>query len=338
MPVVVSLVPQKRFEDTNAGLPRGWEFRFLETYTEDDVIRSCRGADFLLAKSGYSIKISSRIIESIPSVRLIQMDGVGHDTVDIEAAARHNLPVANNAGQNAGAVAELTISLIIAMQRYVLESDREIKAGNYNKIRARLIAGGLREMSGTRLGIIGFGNIGREVARMARVMGVITSYYDIRRAEKRIEEDLGATFKPMDLLLSESDVISMHVPLDDSTREMVGRSEFAAMRPGALFLNTARGEVVDQAALAEALESGHLGGAAMDTLCPEPPDPDHPLMKLSPPASNRVIITPHLAGVTVGAFRRMLVNALDNMARVSEGKAPKSADVVNGIFEARMPE
>lgn len=336
MPSVVSLVPLKRFQDTGVGLPQGWRFQFLDTNTEDDVIAACQGADFLLAKSGYSIKISSRIIENIPSVRLIQMDGVGCDTVDLDAAATHNLPVANSAGQNAGAVAELTISLIIALQRYLLEADRDIKNGNYTRVRTKLLAAGLREIRDTKLGLVGFGAIGREVAKVAGVMGARISYYDAYRPAKDIEAELKAAYKPLDEVLAGSDVISMHVPLNEKTQGMIGRREFGLMRSGSLFINTARGEVVDQAALAEVLESGHLGGAAIDTLSPEPPSPDHPLLKLSPAARDRLIITPHLAGVTVNAFRRMLLNALENMKLVSEGKAPKY--VVNGVLNPRTPK
>jgi phosphoglycerate dehydrogenase-like enzyme len=110
---------------------------------------------------------------------------------------------------------------------------------------------------------------------------------------------------------------------------MIDRREFSLMRPGTIFINTARGEVVDQTALAEFLENGHLGGAAIDTLSPEPPHQDHPLLNLSSTAREKLLITPHLAGVTTGAFRRMLLNALDNMDRVTKGKAPKY--VVNGV-------
>lgn len=116
---------------------------------------------------------------------------------------------------------------------------------------------------------------------------------------------------------------------------LIGRQELRMMRPGGLLINTSRGEVVDQVALAEALESGHLGGAAIDTVSPEPPPPDHPLLNLSPEARDRLLITPHIAGISRGALNRMLREALSNVFRVASGEAPKH--VVNGVLEARKP-
>ncbi|AGL03511.1 NAD(P)-dependent oxidoreductase [Desulfoscipio gibsoniae] len=334
MPKVVSLVPEVTFKAINVSLTKGWEFKFMENYTENDVILGCRDADFLLAKSGFSIKMSRRIIENIPSIKLIQMDGVGYDTVDIQAAAEHKLPVSNNAGQNAGPVAELTIATIVALQRQIFVSDRDIKNNRFKNIREQLLAKGLAEIQDSRLGLVGFGAIGREVARFATMMGAKVSYYDVFRASQNIEEEFAVEYKPLDEILAFSDIISIHVPLTERTVNLIGEREFGLMCPGALFINTSRGEVVDQEALAAVLESNYLGGAAMDCISPEPPPPEHPLLNLSPEARDRLLLTPHTAGVTRGAFRRMLLNALDNMNRVAKGEAPRF--VVNGIKQSRM--
>lgn len=333
LPIVVSLVPEERFKATNVSLTRGWEFKFLEKYTEDDVIVGCRDADFLLAKSGFSIKMSRRIIENIPSIKLIQMDGVGFDTIDIKAATEHNLPVANNAGQNAGPVAELTIAMIVALQRQVFVSDRDIKDNRFEDVRGRLMAKGLAEIRDSKLGLVGFGAIGREVAKFANMMGAKVSYFDVFRAPKKIEEEYAVEYKTLDELLAFSDIISLHIPLTEQTLKIIGQRELGFMRPGALFINTSRGEVVDQEALSAALESAHLSGAAIDCISPEPPSPGHPLLNLSPVARDRLLLTPHLAGVTLGSFRRMLLNALENMNRVAGGEAPRF--VVNGITKVR---
>ena len=329
MPEVVSLVSPERFTRLKVDLPEEWRFHFLDPAGEDELIAACRGADFLLARSGFSIKITRRVIENAHSLKLIQMDGVGCDTVDLEAAARCGIPVANNAGQNAGAVAEHTIGLLIALQRCVPVADREIKKGAYGQIREQLLAAGLKEIRDCAVGLVGLGAIGRETARLVHAMGAKVSYFDLFRASGEVEAALQAEYKTLDELLAESDVISMHVPLTEKTRDLIGRREFGRLRPGALFINTARGEVVDQAALAEALESGRLGGAALDTLSPEPPPPDHPLLNLSPAARDRLLLTPHVAGLTVGAARRMLLNALENMARVARGDAPHN--IVNRL-------
>lgn len=334
MPVVVSLVPEERFVQTGVELPGDWDFKFVTDFSEDGYIEACRGADFLLVPSAFlPCRVTGKVIENIPTVKMIQMEGAGYDVVDIEAAAEVNLPVANNAGHNAGAVVELCIGLIVALQRRILESDREIKAGNYSGIREEITGAGIPEINGSRLGILGMGAIGRELARVAGMLSAQLAYYDVVRLKEDVEAELGVSFKPFERLLAESDIISVHVPLVEGTRNMIGRREFKLMPRGAIFLNTSRGEVVDQAALAEALESGHLGGAGIDTLSPEPPPADHPLLNLSDRARDRLIMTPHVGGVTVGSFRRMLRGALANMARVAAGEPPRS--VVNGVLKAR---
>jgi D-3-phosphoglycerate dehydrogenase len=332
MPKVASLLPRRRFETVGSEVPEGWEFEFLTSQGEDDIIAACRNADFLLLPSTYP-RVSSRIIENIPSVCLIQMGGSGYDQVDIDAAAGLNLPVANTRGENALAVAEFAIGLLIALQRRVLMADREIKAGRYGKVREILLTGGVPEVHGTRLGLVGLGAIGRHVARLAGTLGAEVGYHTPGRKSVELERELGVTYQSWEELLSSSDAVSLHVPLNDRTRGLIGRRELGLMRSGALIINTARGEVIDQAALAEALASGHLGGAAIDTLAPEPPSPDHPLLLLPQPALAKLILTPHLAGVTTGSFRRMLRSALQNMQDVAAGGEP--ANVVNGIGRAR---
>jgi phosphoglycerate dehydrogenase-like enzyme len=161
------------------------------------------------------------------------------------------------------------------------------------------------------------------------MMGAKVSYFDVFRAPKNIEEEFAVDYKTLDELLAFSDIISLHIPLTEQTLKIIGHRELGLMRPGALFINTSRGEVVDQEALSVVLESGHLGGAAIDCISPEPPPPEHPLINLSPMARDRLLLTPHLAGVTLGAFRRMLLNALENMNRVAGGETPRF--VVNGI-------
>ncbi len=332
MPRVVSILPQKFFQVAGVELPPDWDFHYQTDLTEDEIIMACRGADFLLVPATYP-PITARILENIPSVSLVQSGGAGYDQIDVTAAARLGLPVANAPGENAITVAEFTIGMIIALQRHIVLSDREVKAGNYRRLREQLLAVGLKEISDIKLGLVGLGAIGRQVARLAGMLGAQVSYYDAWRISESVETELAVIYKPLDKLLATSDVISLHLPLNENTRGLISSREFHIMPPGAIFINTARGELVDQTALAEALESGHLGGAAIDTLAPEPPPPDHPLLRLSPAALDRTLLTTHLAGVTRGAFNRMLRTALANMVRVFAGEAP--IHVVNGISEAR---
>jgi phosphoglycerate dehydrogenase-like enzyme len=331
-PKVFSILPLKRFEEAGVVLPEALDFRFDEVLTEKEIVSACQGADFLLTPAAYP-EITSRIIENIPTVRMIQTSGTGYNRIDIQTAARLGIPVANSPGRNVTTVAEFTLAIIIALQRHLVVSDREIKAGRYTHAREHFFESGSREVSEAKIGIIGFGEIGRKVAQLALSLGASVSYYDVERAPEKLENELGVTFRPLDDLLAICDVISLHVPLTDRTRGMLGSREFRLMPAGVLFINTSRGEIVDQKALAGALEAGHLGGAALDTVYPEPLPPDDRLLRLSPSARDRLLLTPHIAGMTRGAMHRMLTGAIENILRAASGQPPQN--VVNDVLKLR---
>ena len=188
---------------------------------------------------------------------------------------------------------------------------------------------GLKEIYGCKLGLVGFGNIGRSVAKIALAMGATVSYFAPHRQSFETEQQYAVEYKDLATLLSTSDVISLHLPLNAQTKGLIGSKELALMPAGSMLINTARGEILDHGALFDALESGHLAGAALDTLAPEPPAPDHPLLHLSPAAAKRLLLTPHTAGVTLGAYKRMIEGAVENMARVVRGEVPRN--IVNGV-------
>ena len=329
---VVSYFPKKLFEKRKGEIPPGWNFHFAKRTEESDIIEACRGADYLLVTAA-NPPITANIIHNIDSIRFLQVFGAGFDKIDIDAAREQNLPVANTPGQNATTVAEFTIGALISLQRNILRGNREVKAGNYISIEHEFIMTGLKEIRGSEIGLLGLGAIGRQVAKLANMMGAKVSYYDIYRLDRRAEEELNVTFCSFEELLKNNEAISLHLPLSNDTRGLISRNEFALMQPGTLFINTARGEIVDQAALAEALESGHLGGAAVDHFAPDPPPIDHPLLNLSPEATERLVATSHIAGVTAASFTRMLKEALENLQRVAAGGDPKY--VINGITQAR---
>lgn len=330
---VVSYLPQEQFIKSKIQIPPGWEIIYTREHGEAEIIEACRGADFLLVPAA-NPPITAHIIQHIPSVCLLQGFGAGFDKIDINAAREVDLPVANTPGQNAHTVAEFTIGMLVNLQRKILISNREVKAGRYKEIERELIRTGLREIRGTNMGLVGLGRIGRLVAALASFMGAKVSYYDPYRVEQSVEQELKVTYSPFEELLKNNDVISLHLLLNKDTRNLISRHELALMPPGSLLINTARGEIVDQAALAEALESGHLGGAALDHFFPDPPPTDHPLLNLSEAANDRLIVTSHIAGVTAGSFARMLRLAMENMQRVAAGENP--VNVVNGISRARF--
>ena len=331
-PKVLSILPRERFEKAEVTLPEELDFTFKHVIEEDDIIDACRGINFLFLPAAFP-RITAAVLSNIPSVRMIQSAGTGYDKVDTESAARCNLPVANSPGANITTVAEFTVAMIIALQRRMLIADREIKTGNYIPIREELFSGGLKEFSDLHLGLVGFGAIGRKVAQIAALLGARISYFDVFRADSAHEEQLQVTYKDFDDLLRTSEAVSIHTPLTKQTHHLIGRRELGLMAPGAILINTARGEIVAPEALADVLENGQLMGAAIDTLYPEPPPPDHPLLNLSKAAQDRLLITPHIAGTTKSAFRRMLNQAVANIAAVAAGHPPKH--VVNGVLKAR---
>jgi len=331
-PKVFCILPPERFEEAGVLLPEALDFRFDEVLTEKAIISACQDVDFFLVPAAYP-EVTSRIIEGIPSVRMIQTAGTGYNRIDIQSAARLGIPVANSPGRNVTTVAEFTLALLIALQRHLVVSDREIKAGRYTHAREHFFKSGSREVSEARIGIIGFGEIGRKVAQLVLSLGASVIYYDVERAPERLENELKVVFKPFDEVLVTCDVISLHLPLTDRTKGLIGAREFRLMPEGALLINTSRGEIVDQKALAEALEAGHLGGAALDTVFPEPLPPEDPLLRLPPSACDRLLLTPHIAGMTRGAMHRMLSGAIENILRAASGQSP--ANVVNGVRNLR---
>ena len=319
MPVIVMFLSPARVAASRMTMPADWQVRFLESADEAEIISTCRDADCIVSV-GLVVGVNARIIAACRNLKLIQCLGTGFNQVDLAAAEQWNIPVANTAGQNAVAVAEFTIAAIVALQRRLLESDAEIKAGRYVSFRSQIVVEGLQEIGGSRLGLIGMGSIGRHVARIAGLLGASVRYYTEHRRPADIEEQCGIMYQPLDDLLADSDIVSLHVPLNEKTRGLIGARELARMKAGSLLVNTSRGPIVDQMALAQALESGHLGGAAIDTFDPEPPGMEHPLLRLSPVAQRRLILTPHTAGATLPSFRRMLAACVENIERVMRGE------------------
>jgi D-3-phosphoglycerate dehydrogenase / 2-oxoglutarate reductase len=248
--------------------------------------------------------IDAAVMDAAPELRVIAKHGAGVDSVDLAAAAQRNIKVMVAADANAPAVAEHTLALIFALGRDIVTLAARTRAGAWDR---EGYSG--REISGRRLGLVGFGRIARLVAAKARAVGM-----DVIALPHRpggVDTPLAREASSLDRLLADSDIVSLHVPLTRETQAMIGRRELALMRPGALLVNTARGALIDETALLEALASGHLGGAALETLIQEPPPPDHPLL-----SAPRVIVTPHIASATGASLIRMGVVAAQNIVAV----------------------
>jgi phosphoglycerate dehydrogenase-like enzyme len=259
------------------------------------------------------IPMSDPFYKTAPQMRLVQLLSAGYDNVDLEAARRAKVPVCNNGGANAISVAEHAIMLRLTVARKVVWQHGNVAAGRW---RGNGPAPRMYELYDKTLGIIGLGTIGKKVARMAKGFGMRIQYYDIQRLTEDQEDQLGVKFRLLRELLRTSDVVSLNVPLNASTRHMIGTPELSLMKPHAILVNTCRGPVIDEQALYKHLSAGKIFGAGLDVFDQEPPPADNPLLKL-----DNVVLTAHFAGPTWDNHVARFRNAFDNIERVERGEA-----------------
>jgi phosphoglycerate dehydrogenase-like enzyme len=251
--------------------------------------------------------------KSAPKLKLIQLISAGYDRVDIEAARRAKVLVANNGGANAVSVAEHTMLLILSTMKKLSNLHEGCMAGKWRI--GDFSQNRLFELDGKTLGIVGLGNIGKKVARRAQAFGMDVIYYDIVRLTEDQEDALGVRFALFDEVLRTADVVSLHVPLTPLTKNMMDGRAFSQMKETAFFVNTCRGPVVDEEALFQVLVTNRIMGAGLDVMAQEPPPADHKFFNLK-----NITITPHMAGPTVENWQRAFRNAYDNVLRVAAGR------------------
>jgi phosphoglycerate dehydrogenase-like enzyme len=258
-------------------------------------------------------------------VELVQFTGAGVDRAAAAFTGRPGVVVANVPAANAREVAEYVLLATGSLLRGLALADREIRAGRYREVRGRLTPAAVRSLHSARVGVgvVGLGQIGLAVARLFQAAGAQVGYSDPAPRDPAAATALGLGRLDLGGLLAGSDVVTLHVPLMAATRGLIGEAELHQMRPGAIVVNASRGGVVDEAALAAALEDGHLGGAVVDVYAQEPPPPESPLLTLSAAAADRVLYTPHIGGVAYEAARRLYTEAWANVQRVLvEGLPP----------------
>lgn len=242
-------------------------------------------------------------------LRHVAKHGVGTNDIDIVSAARLGIPVSVTTGSNGHSVAEHALGLIMALVKDFSRQDALIRDGVWDKNQYQG-----RELRCQHLGLVGFGFIGQTLGAMALALGMGVSAFDPHTPDTAFRDGIRRE-TDLDRLLSQADIVSLHCPLTPETRNLIDARRIALMKPGAFLVNTARGEVVDEAALVEALSSGHLAGAGLDSFALEPPDRDNPLFKLT-----NTIVTPHVAGVTLDAKRAMAVMAAQNVLTTLRGQ------------------
>ena len=279
----------------------------------DEVIAHVGDARILVT---HLAPLSATMFQSLPKLELVAVSRGGPVNIDMEAAARHGVIVVNAPGRNASAVAEFTIGAIITETRNITKGHDALRQGSFRGDLYRADQAG-EELSDMAVGIIGYGNIGTRVVRLLRAFGcriLVTDPYVALRAEDR---DAGVEQVALDRLLAESDVVSLHPRVTEETRGMIGAAALAAMKPGAFIVNTARGPLLDYDALHDALVSGHLRGAMLETFAIEPVPPDLPLLTLP-----NVTLTPHIAGASLKTVRIAASMAAEEVRRWIAGEPP----------------
>lgn len=255
--------------------------------------------------------VESELFQTGPKLKLVQLLSAGYDQADLNAARKAKVPVCNNGGANSVAVSEHAILLALAVSRQLVRQHKSVSGGNWRGNSTPRV----HELRNRTMGIVGLGTIGKKTARLAQAFGMKVVYYDIARLREDQEDALNVRFRLLGELLREADVVSLHTPLNASTRHLIGAEELKLMKPSAVLVNTARGPVVDEAALYTALTDGTIWAAGLDVFDQEPPPADNPLFNL-----DNVILTAHLAGPTFESNTARVRNAFDNVQRVARGE------------------
>jgi phosphoglycerate dehydrogenase-like enzyme len=290
-------------------VPTGFEIGFR--HEAEPVDEAIADADFVLVAT---TRLTKAVIDRATRLRLIQHQGVGFDNIDLAAAQASGIPVAICPAGTSIGVAEHVFLLILAVYKRLLEADASLRRGEWLQWALRPTS---FEIAGKTIGLVGLGRIGREVATRARAFAAEVVYFDAIRTDPAIERELGVAMLPLDELLEIADVVSLHVPSTPETRHLIDAAALAKMKRTAVLINTARGPLVDEAALAEALRAHRILGAGLDVFASEPPPADHLLFGLP-----NLVVTPHIAAGTADALRTKMDACFANMQRIVAGTEP----------------
>lgn len=280
----------------------------------EQTLERVRDADVVILNK---VVLDASILKHAPGLRLICIVATGTDNVDVAAARAGGAAVCNVRGYGTASVAQHTIALVLALHTRMLDYHLAVQRGDWQKAdQFCLLDYPIQELCGRRLGIVGFGTLGQAVAKLAQAFEMEVL---VAQRPGRVEAD--ADRLPLAELLPKIDVLTMHCPLTQDTRHLIGPAELALMPPGAFLINTARGGIVDEAALAEALRSGHLGGAGVDVLSTEPPRQGNPLLQTDLP---NLIVTPHCAWGSKEARQRVIDQLVENVTSFQAGELMRS--------------
>jgi phosphoglycerate dehydrogenase-like enzyme len=301
-----------------SGVP---EFDIIDAHdmSEEALAEVFAKADVVLGTWTFK-RIGKDLIAKAGPLKLIQQPSIGYDNVDIKACSERGIRVANAPTGNVVTVAEHTLAMGLALVRKLVPANSSMRDGRWERLTL-----GPSELGGKTWGLVGLGEIGRAVALRLRPFGLDkVLYYAPHQAAKEVEEQCGVEYCFLPMLLKTSDIVSLHMPLTASTRNMIDAGALSSMKSGAYLINVSRGGIVDEAALADALLKQVIAGAATDVFVEEPPGASDPLLKVP---EDQILFSPHIAGLSPEAMRRILMESAENIARALAGQEPRN--VVN---------
>lgn len=321
--VLAGKYPEKTFERLSAALPKG-QFQ-LAAVDDPQAYEQMTDGEIVILRI---FKAPKEMIRRNPNLKMIMRWGAGFDSVDIEEAGKQGVLVTNTPGANANAVSELAVMLMLAIGRKLRSHMKSLERGEWSK---NTYLNSSFTLNNKLVGVVGGGNIGRQVARKVQAFGAAVQYYDAFRLPAEMEEEFHMTYVPLEELIATSDIVTLHVPLTDSTRHMIGAEEIRQMKTGAMVINTARGGLVDDDALVEAVRRGKLAGAGLDGVEREPLPAGDPLLQ-----EDNIIVTPHVGGGTADLGDVILPMLVQDILEYAQGKRPNH--VVNGKYLPREPQ
>jgi len=299
----------------------------LETNPDDRVMPGAQVKSRIQDKEGLAClltdNIDADIIDNAPHLKVIANYAVGFDNIDVSAATKRKIPVTNTPDVLTEATADLTMGLLVSVARRIVEADAFLRAGGFKGWAPELLAGS--DVYGKVLGIIGFGRIGRAVARRAQGFNMTVIYSDAARLPGKIEEEYGVQYRALGELLKEADYVSLHAPLNERTHHLISESEFRMMKRSAYLINVARGPIIDEKALARALEAGEIAGCALDVYENEP--------EVGPGLLNapNTVLVPHIGSASIEARTKMALMVAQNLIAVLVGGV-RPPNVVNPVI------
>ena len=312
---ILILGDQARYEKYMPVLPfiRQQELVFLDKSSSLDAVLAAAPDAAILFVDAITA-VPSEWIQALPQLKMIHSEGVAYDKIDLAAARERGIYVCNNKGCNAGAVAEQAIMLMLMLLRHGRTGDLAVREGRQMEVKERYMQNGIRELSACRVGLVGFGDIARAAAERLVPFGCELYYYTKHRRLPEEEKKYHVTYLPLEELAEKSDIVSLHCAVTEETRNLVDAALLRRMKPTAYLINTARGALVDEEALAQALRGGKLKYACLDVTDPEPPAADSPLRGIP-----NCIMTPHLAGLANNGKLKIGAHVADEIGRFLTG-------------------